>query len=138
MTSLYYVTILFCFNAIFCSSQIDREIIKIEVDKDCKASILSKTFKDEIHTSPIRLVNSLNSVATLMFSYKENFMFVDKGPIMTLTFNKEFFTQYDTRNIFFNIDGKEFHFDQLIDFEKHEKTYTEINRTELWWGLGFY
>ena len=118
------------------SAQDNREAIKIEVDKDCKSSINKITFKDEIYTKPVRIVNTLNTVVTLMFSYKENFIYDDKGSVLNIWFNEDFLTRYLTDHIYLTIDGKEFDLHQLIEFETYDQTID--NKTETWWGLGFY
>ncbi len=134
MKKILLFTTLVCCTTI--SAQDNREAIKIEVDKDCKSAINKRTFKDEIYTNPVRIVNTLNTVVTLMFSYKENFIYEDKGPVLNIWFNEEFLTRYLTDHIFLTIDGKEFDLDQLIEFETYDQTID--NKTETWWGLGFY
>lgn len=134
MKKILLITALLGYNTIL--AQDNREAIKIEVDKDCKSSISKRTFKDEIYTDPIRIVNTLNTVVTLMFSYKENFIYEDKGPVLNLWFNQEFLTRYSNDHIYFTIDGKEFDLHQLIEFETYDRTID--NKTETWWGLGFY
>lgn len=134
MKFLIFLTYLSLFK--LTTAQEFKEVIKIEVDKECKSSISKRTFKDEIFTEPVRIVNTLNSVVTLMFSYKENFMYEDKGPVLNLWFNQVFSRAYDTKHIYFNIDGVEYDLHRLIEFETYDKTID--NKTETWVGLGFY
>ncbi len=102
--------LLLVYGLLVCSSvfsQDNREVIKIEVDSDCKSYINKRTYKDEIYTKPIRIINTFNTVVTLTFCYKENFIYEDKGQVLSLWFNREFLTRYNTNHIYFKIDDKE-------------------------------
>lgn len=132
----YLISVLFLSLLKITIGQEFKEAIKIEVDKDCKSSISNRTFKDEIFTKPVNIVNTLNSVVTLMFSYKENFIYDNKGPVLNFWFNQVFSSTYDTKHIYFLIDGVEYDLHQLIEFETYDKTID--GKTETWVGIGFY
>ncbi|MCH2229845.1 MAG: hypothetical protein MK105_05835 [Crocinitomicaceae bacterium] len=117
MKTILFLSILFI--AGFSISQ-TREVIKIEVSKDCKTLINKRTYIDEIYTKPINLVSTLNMKCQLVLGYVDNFIYQNNGLVLYLKMEENFFREYDIKDIYLIIDNEEKVFNKLIVFDKHE------------------
>jgi hypothetical protein len=131
--TLLVLTLLFNFNTY---SQPAKEVIKIEVDNECKQCISKRTYVDEIFTQQLTIVTGLYIKARLGFAYQENFMFENKGRMIYFHFDQDLFKWYNTKNIYLNIDGIEFQMNQLSDFVK-SNTLNALAETVYIYSLGF-
>ena len=112
---LLAITTFLCLSAF---SQEAKEVIKIEVDSDCKDCISKRTYKDEIFTQQLTIVTGLYIKAKVGFAYQNNFMFEKKGKMIYFHFDQDLFKWYNTNNIYLNIDGIEYKLNVLVDFIK--------------------
>ena len=117
-------------------SQEAKEVIKIEVDSDCKDCISKRTYKDEIFTQQLTIVTGLYIKAKVGFAYQDNFMFEKKGKMIYFHFDQDLFKWYDTKNIYLNIDGKEYQVNGLVDYIKNQ-TLNALAETVYVYSLGY-
>lgn len=132
-------TLLFTFGVLmsFCTfSQEAKEVIKIEVDKDCKSCISKRTYVDEIFTQQLTIASGIYIKAKVGFAFQENFMFDTKGKMIYFHFDQDLFKWYDTKNVYLNIDGKEYALTVLVDFIKN-KTMNALAETVYVYSLGY-
>jgi len=97
-----------------------KEVIKIDIDEACKGCIRKRTYIDEIFTNNITVIRGVFYKVNLSFAYHENFMFDRKGSMIYFHFDQDIFKDYETKNIFLNIDGTEHKLNELCDFIKSE------------------
>lgn len=134
MKKLLIVLTTFLYFSAF--SQEAKEVIKIEVENDCKDCISKRTYKDEIFTQPLTIVTGLYIKAKVGFAYQDNFMFDQKGKMIYFHFDQDLFKLYDTKTIYLNINGKEHKLNSLCDFLKN-KTINALAETVYVYSLGY-
>ena len=117
-------------------SQESKEIIKIEVDSDCKDCISKRTYVDEIFTQQLTIVTGLYIKAKIGFAYQDNFSFDGKGQMIYFHFDQDLFKWYNTKQIYLNIDGSEFKLDILVDYLKNQ-TINALAETVYVYSLGY-
>jgi hypothetical protein len=130
---LLAITTILCLSAF---SQEAKEVIKIEVDSDCKDCISKRTYKDEIFTQQLTIVTGLYIKAKVGFAYQDNFMFEKKGKMIYFHFDQDLFKWYDTKTIYLNIDGTEYQLNVLVDFLKNQ-TINALAETVYVYSLGY-
>jgi hypothetical protein len=117
-------------------AQDTKEIIKIEVDGDCKDCISKRTYIDEIFTQQLTIVTGLYIKAKIGFAYQDNFSFDGKGQMIYFHFDQDLFKWYNTKQIYLNIDSTEFKLDQLVDYLKNQ-TINGLAETVYVYSLGY-
>ena len=117
-------------------SQEVKEVIKIEIDDNCKECIRKRTYIDEIFTKQLTIVTGLYIKARIGFAYQENFRFERKGKMIYFHFDQDLFKWYNTNNIYLKIDNHEFVLNKLSDFIKNE-TMNALAETVNIYSLGY-
>lgn len=88
------------------------EVVKIDVDKDCSDHIGKRQFKGVLSTSNIQIVHDLVNKVQMGFSYYQN------REVIYFTLNEFMFTHYQLDNFRLTIDGKDYNFDKMVQFQK--------------------
>ena len=128
------VLILSCLNSY--SQDVSKEIVKLDIDNECKQYLAKRTFKDEIYSQPLTILTGLYIKAKIILAYKDNFMFDSKGKLIYFDFDQDLFKTYDVKNIYLNIDGKEYILSLLVDFYKNQ-TINALAETVYTYTLGY-
>lgn len=119
-------------------SQEIKEIIKINIDNECKSCISKTTFENEIYTKQqLTIIDGMLINAKIGFAYKENFMFDGKGKMIYFHFNKDLFKSYNTKIIYININEIEYQLTELVDFTKNQNINKFNSTMEYTYSLGY-
>lgn len=133
LTLLIFLNLFFVF---FTNAQEGKEVIKIDVDNECKSCISKRTFVDEIFSQQLTIASGVLIKAKIHFAYHDNFMFENKGKMIYFNFDQDLFQLYDTKNIYLKIDNIEYNLNLLVDFVKNTSTNARLE-TVYTYSLGY-
>ena len=123
-----------CSN-VFSQGKEGKEAIKIDVDKDCKSNIAKRTYINEIYTKPKIIMKGWNMASSLTFAYTESPIYLDKGVVLFVNMDIDFFGEYDTKHIYITINDNQHDLHKLIAFEKRELELSD--KTLISYSLGY-
>lgn len=119
------ITLLFILISYSSISQV-KEVVKIDVGKDCKDCISKRTYKGEMYTQRIDIMKGWGKTATLVFGYSNDSpIYEDRGVVMYINMDRNFFIEYDLDHLYFTVNGKEFDLTKLIAFNKYESVVND-------------
>lgn len=118
MNSLYFVLFTTLFISFISLNQENKEVIKIDIDRDCKKYISKRTYKNEIFTQKI----SVTSGIEVSFAFSSSKDLQEKRRMIYFHFNENKFRFFDNKTIRLEVDEGDFRFDRPIDFQVFETT----------------
>lgn len=132
MNSLYFVFFSTLFISFISLTQENKEVIKIDVDRDCKKYISKRTYKNEIFTQKI----SVTSGIEVSFAFSSSKDLEQKRRMIYFQFNENKFRLFDNKTIRLEVDEKDFNFDRPITFQVFETTTLSGEKNETF-TIGF-
>ncbi|MBE7653962.1 hypothetical protein [Tenacibaculum finnmarkense] len=103
-----------------------EEVIKIEVDSDCKNFIRKRQYKDQLYTNPVKIITAGYNKVHLGYSYKENMK------MLVFTYNEWAFKYLNVTEFYATINGKEFVINKMALFKTHKRVNVILNEVTLY------
>jgi hypothetical protein len=108
----------------------NKEVIKIEVSKDCQSYVSKRTYKNEVYSQEISAISDILNKISFVVAFKEH------QNIIYLKLNDYALLNYDFKTFGFKIDDKEILLGSLVDYQKTATTNGLLEQVNVF-NLGF-